>query len=222
MAHSDPNRRRQLLDELRVAVAAADWDRCEQLTFQALVGLPQDLQLTLPQLLLERYLGDFARRWPNADWARAQLANPALPEGDFNEARSACPAVFDRADGRFLDGILYLTIAAAAPQHPTWFGLSAVRAATRAHGARAFSDADPEAARRYEEDLAAAERDVAPPAACSPARPSPDVHPAFVAAVAREWTAALDHLTALQIWTYPDRDPALVEQEFAEWLPTRY
>lgn len=213
------DRRQRLLDELRAAAADDDWYRCEQLCFKALVGLPNDVQLSLPRMLLQRYLAGFERRWPDEPWVRAQLEDPSLPEGDYNEARSASSATFDRADRVFLDGILYLTIATESRDHPTWFGLSAVRAATRAHGARAWADADPAAAQRHEERLAA-EQDEAP--ACRPPLPLPDVEPAFAAALRREWAAAIDHLAALDLGAYPDLDPARVEREFAEWLPTHY
>jgi hypothetical protein len=45
---------------------------------------------------------------------------------------------------------------------------------------------------------------------------------AFLGAVRGEWTFAIDWLTAMQIWIYPEPDVARVEEELTRWLPTRF
>jgi hypothetical protein len=59
---------------------------------EALFGLPAKVQLSLPAVLLGSYLDGFERRWPEARWARAQLADPTLPEKDFNAAAGGLSA----------------------------------------------------------------------------------------------------------------------------------
>ena len=224
MSPAESNRRRALLAEMR-SVSATDPARCEDLCFEALFGLPADLQRSLPATLLAGCLDRFERRWPGAGWARAQLADPTRPEVDFNRAARALGSD-NYADGRFLDGLMYLTIAAGNEEPSTWV-LSATRAASRAHAASAWEDADPAGAQELEVALGAWRRsgdailrgeqytEELPPTNF------PERHPVFVAALARAWQTAIDYLTNRQIWTFRDPDPDLLAREIAEWRLTR-
>jgi hypothetical protein len=174
-------------------------------------------------MLLAGCLDRFERRWPGAGWARAQLADPTRPEVDFNRATEALGSD-NYADGRFLDGLMYLTIC-SSDEEPSTFVVSATRAGAKAHAAAAWEEVDPAGARELEVALGAWRRsgnailrgeqvtEELPPTNFPEYR-----HPVFIAAHARTWQTAIDYLSDRQIWSFPDPDPDLLARELAAWV----
>jgi len=225
-------RRQNLLKNLEEAAASAAPTRlseeCSAICFQAMYGLPWELQIRAACSMCERYLPIFETKWPGVTWPRVLLGDVEGWHRVKGRGTPDTPDEADSADGAYLFCFDFLLCA----YHHKDDQMSLTAGACGAMGYAAYARADhvwladdPVAVRiekekdayyRIEEE----HRPPEPPSFDDLWKPehSPYHNVAFMAVHRREWAHVAAWLRAEAVWQFPEpKDLDAMMQGLRQW-----
>jgi hypothetical protein len=197
---------RELIDQFEQALTNHAWERCAEICFRILYGMPEDIQRTLVITMMRRYLPIFHIRWQTSTWPDQIIDQPQqwvaqlgreIPEQP--EAVNPADAAFIYSFDAFLNGIAHQSDSAIL----TSSYVTSINAVINARAANVWIADDPEAVALWEAQGYFPGRSIAE-------------NSAAVAVTVREWRVVVEWLTQ-HTQSFSFEDLSAVERALTRW-----
>jgi hypothetical protein len=218
-----PPARGASLDLLGRAASAGEWERCAELCFRVLHGLPAAAQLAAATAALRAALPPGEPGRAEAGWHRRLLDDPAAWVAAHGRETPDPPEPAAPGDAELAFALDALLVGAAHPDDARVLAAacaSAVRAAVDARAAAAWAGDDPaavEAWRRVADAGDAGDGEAMANALAALEGAGVTESGAAGRARAAAWTDAAAALEAAGVRGHPGPDPTLVEHDLEAW-----
>jgi hypothetical protein len=138
----------ELISQLEQAIIDHAWERCAEMCFRILYGVPKDNQRALVITMMRRYLPIFHTRWQTVTWPDQIIDQPGQWVARFGRAIPEQPEVVNPADAAFLfcfDALLNAIAHQSDSAILTSSHVTAINAAISARATNVWIADDPEA-----------------------------------------------------------------------------
>lgn len=143
----------ELINHFQQALVAHAWERCPEICFRILYGMPEDIQRALVRAMMRRYLPIFHIRWQTVTWPDQIIDQPNQWVAQFGRAIPEQPEPVNPADAAFIfsfDALLNGVAHQSDPAIVTSSYVAAINAAINACAANVWIVDDPEAVALWE------------------------------------------------------------------------
>jgi hypothetical protein len=206
---NDMERIKGLIESLADQMEERNWERCSELYFRIVYGLPAELQIELARLASSGYLPIFESKWSNVKWPRQLLSDVGQWVAQHARQLPNEPEDTDPADASFLSSLDPILLAAMYSDDRFTVTSSCSAAVNFAIGAfqtNVWMVDDPEALRMWQEQEYLIGRSVVD-------------NVAAMAVGQREWSKVAARLNEREVWKEPSEiDEQEIEKALARWM----